>query len=299
MPRGALQFGGHKASTRAALFLVVMLVLAACSSDPVVPRPEFEAPRPTTTSTTTVAVTTTIPSEILDLINGVGMTEEARAVFLASDPKIEDAATFARSCDDLSTTGEDRAHTHGCFVNGKIHMRAVGAKEIADLIYVVAAHELLHAVYARLSGPDRFTLNAELESLREALPLLRERLKAYSAAGPIGAETHSLAGSEFGDLPAPLESRFTRYFDREKVLRAFRRALGDREQEIRRVRFSVTDLDAEIGRMRIQLQAYEAAGDVDAYNTAVEPYNALVVERNRQAQTLNDQIQAYNRLISA
>lgn len=294
----ALHCAGWRWRRRCAPAVVFLALAVACSSEPEPAQVARSKPPVTAAATTSVATTTTVPSELLDLIDGVGMTQAGREIFLASDPKVEDPTTFARSCDELSETADEKAHTHGCFTRGRIHLRAVGSSEIADLIYVVAAHELLHAVYSQLDSAERASVDAQLETLRRTTPLLRERLQAYSAADAV-AEAHSIAATELSTLPEGLDAYYGRYIDRDKVAAAYDTALGRRDREIRRLRSEVADLDSRVDSERARLDALEAAGDIDAFNAAVVPFNELVAERNRQAETLNTLVQTYNRLIAA
>lgn len=250
-------------------------------------------------STFPATTTTSLPEELEALVEGAGMTAEGRAAFLGATPRIEDPATFDVSCAGLKTGEEGRAHTHGCVADGVIHLRQIGDPEIADLINVVAAHELLHVVYGTLESSEREAIDAELEKLRARNAALRERLKAYDDGEDLENELHSVAGSEFADLSVALEDHYGRYFDRAKVLGAYQAALGDRDREIRRLRATVAELDARVDTARLNLEQLETAGDVEAFNAAVDPFNALVAERNRSATLLNDLVEEYNRLIGS
>lgn len=287
------------ATIRIAIVTIAMVgtVLAACSAPPA-SRPPSTTGRPPPPPSTVMVTTTTIPGELVPLIEAIAMTDLGRRTFLAASPRIEGPTLFAENC-DATTPVKDGAHTHGCFVGGTIHLRAIGAAEVADLIDVVAAHELLHAVYAGLSVDEKATIDGALNAVRDRTPRLRERLKAYSTGDDLAAELHSVAGTEFSDLPAALEAHYSQYFDRAKVVAAYARALGDRDRAIRGLRSKVTALDEQVDAMRRQLDDLESKGDIDAFNAAVEPFNRLVAERNESARTLNARVQEYNRLIAA
>ncbi len=170
-----------------------MALAAACSSTPVDrvgPPVEPTSALPNSVPSTSAAPTTTttppVPADVADLAATTTMTERARRIFLAAIPAIENATTFAASCGvdtRADSPGEPRTHTQGCYVAGRIHLLAPDRAEARDLLYVVAAHELLHAVYASLGPADRARIDAELAAARAGNVRLEERLKPYGA-GP-------------------------------------------------------------------------------------------------------------------
>jgi hypothetical protein len=211
---------------------------------------------------------------------------------------VEDTATLAQSCGTVdAAAGPDGTHTFGCLVDGTIHLRSFAQPEVRDLVYVVAAHELLHVVYARLSRSERAVLDVELEAARRGNALLEERLEVYAEVAEDGPnEVHSVLGTEFAGLSPALETHYGRYFDRALVLSVFRRTLGDREDQIRALKASIEQMEADLDAIQAELDAYEAAGDFDAYNEAVARFNALVGEHNAAVRRVNALVDEDNRL---
>lgn len=280
-----------------------MLVLtAACSTEPAFDDAGlFPA---TTLPATTVAPTTTttepLPADVADLAAATTMTERARRIFLAARPAIEDAPTFAGNCGvDGPTDGAgSKTHTAGCFVAGRIHLLAPDQAEARALLYVVAAHELLHAVYSSLGPAERARIDAELEAARPGNVRLEERLKPYAGLPTLTNEIHSILGSEFDGLSPALEAHYAQYFsDRSAVVAARQRTLGAREEEIARLRAEVDDLDDRIETLRATLISQRAAGDIRAYNASVDVFNGLINRYNTSIDTLNAKIEEYNGLL--
>ena len=181
----------------------LVLALAAACSTGAVDRAD-PVPQATTASTTTVAPTTTttttvpVPADVQDLAVATTMTERARRMFLAARPAVEDAATFAASCgtnNSGDTATESRTHTQGCYVGGRIHLLTPDRAEARGLLYVVAAHELLHAVYGSLGPAERARIDAELHAARSGNQRLEERLKPYGSSPTLINEIHSILGS--------------------------------------------------------------------------------------------------------
>ncbi len=242
------------------------------------------------------------------------MTAEARTLFLDARPRIEAKMDLERNCSNKSG-----AHTLGCFLVVKecrtgsssgcslktqIHLLQIDRPDARDLIYVSAAHEMLHAAYEQLPANDRLQVDRQLEA---ALPLLDQcrvdtNLGAY--ADRVGAdkmsELHSVLATEFATLPPGLQSHFNRYFsNRQLVVSAHDRTLGDREQEICALRSRLDQLEGQIATLRRQLQQLRSADSVRAYNALVPRVNALVRDQNRAAETHNRRVREYNRLLES
>lgn len=273
--------------------MAVAFAVAGCSADGPSARMGSGAPP-------TVATTTTVPvnPELEDIVEGAGMTDEGRRLFLAASPVVEDADTLAQSCAEVdATTGPDGSHTFGCLIDGRIHLRNFTEPQVNDLIYVVAAHELLHVVYGRLSRSERLTLDPLLDAARVNNGILGERLEVYAAVNEdTPNEIHSLLGTEFSHLDPALEAHYAQYFDRARVLAAFQRTLGDREDEIRALKASIATMETRLDEIQAQLDAQQAAGDVEGYNASVDRFNALVREHNDAVRRVNALVDEDNRL---
>jgi hypothetical protein len=236
---------------------------------------------------------------IEDLMVSTGMTPLARRIFTRARPHIEDTATLADSCAEVvdAAPGSSGSHTYGCVADGAIHVRAFTRPEVRDLIYVSAAHELLHVVYAQLARTERASLDVELDAARAANPLLEERLEVYKSAGEDSPdEVHSLLGTEFAGLSPTLEAHYAKYFDRKLVLDAFRRSLGEREDEIRALQSQVDDLERRLTDLKATMDAQEQGGNLRAYNANVARYNDLVEEHNAAVALSNQKVDDYNHL---
>ena len=280
-----------------------MALTAACSTppgdraDPSVPATAVEPVTTTAPTTTTVPV----PDDIRDLAATTTMTERARRIFLAASPTIEDATTFAANCgivNQAESGSEPRTHTQGCYVAGRIHLLAPDRPEARELLYVVAAHELLHAVYAFLGPAERSRIDAELQAARPGNQRLEERLKPYGTSPTLINEVHSILGSEFESVSPTLEAHYAQFFaDRATVVAARQRTLGSREAEIARLRADIDGLDARISALKETQEELRAANDIRSYNANVAVINGLIGRYNDQIDALNARIEEYNGLL--
>ena len=258
---------------------------------------------------------TSTSGPIADLMAKTTMTDEARGLFLAAEPRIEARADLQRHC--RNTSG---SHTLGCFlllrecrtVGGvpsscsrktEIHLLRIERPDLADLIYVSASHEMLHAAYEEIPPAERRRLDRELEA---ALPRLDQCMVAsnlgpYATRNPAErlSELHSVLATEFADLPTGLRTHYSRYFfDRLRVVQAHDRTLGGREMEICRLRAQLDQLAAQITAGRQQLQRLRSRGQVQAYNAQVPGFNALVTLHNQVAATHNRRVRDYNQILA-
>jgi hypothetical protein len=290
---------------RWSLVLVVVALATGCTTpaaDRATPGP---SPAPPTTAAPTTTTTTTAPvaPDVADLMAGTTMTDRARRTFLAADPAVEDVATFARNCGvdpQPGSSSEPRTHTQGCYANGRIHLLAPDRPEAHDLLYVVAAHELLHAVYADLGPADRARIDAAVEAARVGNDRLEERLKPYGTTPTLDNEIHSILGSEFDGLSPVLEAHYAQFFANRAVLVADRqRTLGAREDEMRRLKADIADLDSRINALKDGQDALRAARDIATFNANVAVINGLISRYNAEVDTLNARIDDYNSLLGA
>lgn len=267
--------------------MALALLAAGCASPP---QAELGSPPVTVT-------TAPVDPSIEDLMSGAGLTTVGRRMFLAARPQLEDPAILARECARPDTAAEPSStHTYGCVIRGQIHVRTFDNPEVHDLKYVVAAHELLHVVYAQLPPSQRLRLNDELAAARSGNDRLEDRLKVYAeTADDTPNEVHAVLGTEFGDLPATLEAHFGLYFDRTAVLGKFRSTLGEREDELRRLEASINEMDARLKTMAARLDTLRGA-NVTAYNAGVAEYNALVRQHNATIRQYNTLLAEYKRL---
>ncbi|PPF80746.1 hypothetical protein C5B96_10695 [Subtercola sp. Z020] len=168
-----------------------------------------------------VAVWHYVPSPaITQMADDSGMNDEGRFYFYASSPTVESAADFQSVCGSST----DDFVLLGCYTGSSIHVFNVSDARLSGIRGVTAAHEMLHAVYARLSDSDRSDLDRALEAQYETVkddPDLAARMLSYATTEPgeRDNELHSIFGTEVASLSPELEAHYAKYFgDRSKVV---------------------------------------------------------------------------------
>lgn len=156
------------------------------------------------------------------------MTDEGRFLFFASRPEIAPAAEFDAQCGIEQSLG-----AIGCY---RPDFRTIFLYDLGpgfeSVEQVTAAHELLHAVWDRLSNAERDALEPLLEAeaaKRADDPEWVALMAHYEAIEPGERvnELHSFVGSEFADISPELEAHYARYFDDRDALVALSSSTAD------------------------------------------------------------------------
>lgn len=225
-------------------------------------------------------------AQIESLATQATMTEEGRKYFYRADPQInQDRTTLAQNCriEDQETI------ELGCYLsNNYIYLLEIKQPELEQQMAVTAAHEMLHAVYDRLSVRERNELNAQLREAAANInnPKLQERLKDYGQLEPgeEDNELHSILGTEFGGLPPGLEAHYAKYIsNRAQVV-----ALSDQfNKTFDGLRAEISDLDRQIQATRARMEVLKQRNQIDAYNSLVPGINADITIYNSKVDLYN------------
>jgi hypothetical protein len=258
--------------------------------------------------------------EVIGFADQVTMTRSARRLFGANAPQVVDKVEFQRDC----PTGQDQfTYVLGCQGDSRIFLLRVDRPDLAAIMPVTAAHEMLHAAYAELAPRERRRIDRLLDEAFEASAdqRLRDTLAEYAVAEPGQRhnELHSILPTEVAELSPALERYYERYFDdRGAIVTAFNGYQGvfdalqaqydQLSAEAAAIEAQLTDLEpragaagaeadrlaGEIDRLRRQGRFEESNGLVDAQNAAVNlanelagRYNDLVAEYNVKVEALN------------
>lgn len=258
------------------------------------------------------------PAAVAQLATEDGMTPYARKVFYVNHPALENKAAF-KQC----TSSGEQTIVLGCyhgFQNG-IFVLTVDDPRLEGVEQVTAAHEMLHAVYDRLSKKDRTEIDRQLRDYYEhglQDERVRQTVDAYRSSEPneLTNEMHSIFGTEVADLPPALEKYYTRYFSDRRLVTSYaaqyQGEFTSRRDAIKAYDAQLTALKAQIESLEADLTARQKALDADsarlqqlrssnvqAYNAAVPGYNASVNAYNAAAGQAKALISKYNQIVAA
>lgn len=269
--------------------------------------------------------TPAVSATIANYVDRMYMTDSTATLFLSTDPVIVNVSTLNSECSDAIT--EPGSGLLGCYTSypSRIFLLDLTDGRVTDAEPVVAAHEMLHAVwYQVLTSTERATLTAQMTDYFDSLPTkhyLRQRLQGYINSDPssLPTELHSILGSEAKTLPAELETYYSRFFtNRQKVVsladktfgyiyrlsveleEEFAR-LGDMSSEISSTRPVVNAANEELSRVIAEFNdavnsgAYSTQAEYDAARADVEAFRMQV---NRDLDAFNALIEEYNTAVA-
>lgn len=218
--------------------------------------------------------------EILRLTESLQLTDTGRRVFFATRPTLDASQRFNEQCADVEHS-ED-GHILGCYTRDSIHLFKVTDDRLSGIVEVTAAHELLHAAWARLGDGERARLTETLTQLYGELagedPALADRMSVYSSlsSDAFANELHSVLGTEVRELPDWLEDHYARWFRDRGIILDYFDAYHSIFEEIQA---RADELQEQLAALRESVEARR-----DAYDSAVARFNADVEEFNRRNQ---------------
>ncbi len=261
----------------------------------------------------------TPPAAVVQLANDDTMNAYTRHLFYLNRPRLLSNVTAFRSyCPE-----DKRTIVLGCYHPGQngIFIYAVHDASLAGIQQVTAAHEVLHAVYARLSGSARARLDSELQAFY-AHGLTNTNVKAevalYKQTEPnsVYDEMSCTFGTELTQLPPDLTAYYAQYFsNRQKIvgyesqyraqfvtkqqqIDSYDAQLSGMKQQIDEQQASLTAESVSLNEQKTQLQRLSTAQQISAYDAVAASYNRLVDTYNAGIAQLQQRVAAYNQLVS-
>lgn len=154
---------------------------------------------------------------VMSIRDDLDLTPAGEYLFNASRPELQQASTFNDSCGQKSETNNPIL---GCYVRQSIYVYDVTNKKLSGIEETTAAHELLHAVYERMSPSEQEQIDALVMQAYQKVktPELEKRMAYYqkSEPGEEANELHSILGTEFSNLGGKLEAHYGTYFKTRK-----------------------------------------------------------------------------------
>ncbi|MBR6965417.1 hypothetical protein IKH83_03865 [Candidatus Saccharibacteria bacterium] len=204
----------------------------------------------------------------------LNLTDAGDLIFKATNPTLDESQAFNSSCQSF-----DQAVTIlGCYTDGNIHVYDVKSDELDGIVEATVAHEMLHAVWARLSEDERSSLTEDLKTVFKNNYGRLSVVNDYADDVKFD-ELFARAGTEIRDIPENLEKVYSRYFTNRSAIvskyERFRAVFDELADEIE-------TLSSEIENLRTKIDA-----DVKSYKERVASFNAAAAEFNDCANTTN------------
>lgn len=147
-------------------------------------------------------------NEILVIRDKLQLTGRGEFLFNAARPALNEAAEFNRNC----RKDEGEVAVLGCYVAGNIYVYDIDAAELDGIRELTVAHELLHAVWERMSDDEKVALVEPLtRTFEKNQAFLGEEIDTYDVSEK-QEELYVRVGTEVKDLPEALEKHYAEIF---------------------------------------------------------------------------------------
>lgn len=210
-------------------------------------------------------------AQIEELAQQLELTETGRRIFFATRPQVDTARDFETHCPVEAEV------VLGCYYRDRIFVYEVTDERLAGTVESTTAHELLHALYARMEPAEETRVDALVADYVADLPdddATRAIIETYPDEQHAD-EWHSRLATSFETLPAALETHYAQIFGDRQLIVAF-----DKES-----RAQIDDYTARIEQLSAELDA--ASADLTArsaaYDADIATLNADIASFNQRA----------------
>lgn len=211
-------------------------------------------------------------SEMVRIRSDLQLTERGEFLFNASQPTLNGSAEFNSYCREDGT----EIAVLGCYAEGNIYVYNIESAELNGIRELTTAHELLHAVFARMSDDEKASLKPSLERvLAENQAVLEEDLNTYAASQQF-EELYVRAGTEIANLPADLEKHYAEIFkDQDKIAAyydSYITVFRTLEAEMDSLKAEMEELNTTIGQKTAEYEqrADQLQASVVSFNSCAE-----------------------------
>lgn len=219
------------------------------------------------------------PSEPLKSIeSSLSLTSLGDRIFRASMPSLEsDHNSFEKSC--YSEEDSPEASVLGCFTDEKIFVYEISSEELAGVVESTSAHELLHAIYSRLSSSEHTSLTPVLEEVYSSAPdEFRNSIELYPDSQRL-EEIYVRSGTQLRDLPDSLEAHFKNYFEnRDKIVAFYDSYIAP----FTAIKNTLSSLESELSSLKSEIDAESASysSRSDAFLASANAFNSCASTPN-------------------
>lgn len=257
----------------------------------------------------------TPPDKVMELATETTMQPSMRRLFYVFRPSLEDKGSFNSHC-----RSDEKTIVLGCYIDRQgIYLLDVKDSRLDGVEQVTAAHETLHAAYARLGSDEKKKIDAMTNAAFLGLTdqRVKDNIELYRKQNPaiVPNELHSILGTEVRILSVDLENYYRRYFtDRGRVVsfsEQYEKAFTERKnqvaaydaqlvamsQQIKALQSSLEAQTEALQNERNRMDALRSSDQISAYNAAVPGYNAKVKNYNQTIDSLSALVEKYNEIV--
>lgn len=231
------------------------------------------------------------------------LTGAGEFLFNAAQPELNAAEEFNENC----RNDESEIAVLGCYTAGNIYVYNIDAAELKGIRELTAAHELLHAKWARMSNDEKVALVEPLTRTFDANQFLADEINSYDVSEK-QEELYVRAGTEVKDLPAALEKHYAEIFGNQDAvvdfynsyITVFREIKAQMEELTNEMETLRAEIDGKTANYEAELAALEV--DIANFNSCAETagcFNSewefhvkrnILVARENNLNALNNEI---------
>ena len=255
--------------------------------------------------------------EFSTIESAVDLTDSGKIILRATHPSLESRDEFNKNCD----SHDEEISVLGCYTNNRIYIYNVNSDSLKGIKESTLAHELLHAVWERMSSSEKNDLSLKLTDVyndEKYHALLAKDLENYDDTNRLN-ELHSRIGTEIADLPSELETHYAKYFKNQDEIVGFYNSYITPFNELET---KIKDLSAKLESMNTEIDektksyyadAEKLSADIDEFNNCANTAgcyateyafrvarNDLIARRDALEgvyENINNMINEYNNLV--
>ena len=153
-------------------------------------------------------------AEMATIRTKLKLTGQGEFIFNAAQPELNDAADFNENC----RQDETEVAVLGCYTLGNIYVYDIKDARLDGIRELTAAHELLHAFWAKMDNGERERLQPILNQVyKNNLAILKDDIETYAESERL-EEIFVRAGTEIKELPIELEEIYARVFENQDAV---------------------------------------------------------------------------------
>ncbi len=213
--------------------------------------------------------------EVAAIKEKLNLTGEGELIFNASQPTLESREVFNEHCNSHN----QEVSVLGCYTDRQIFLYDIRTDELPGVVESTAAHELLHAIWERLSSSEKDTIKTELDQVYlDSYDLLSKDLEVYDSEDWTD-ELYVRAATQIKKLPDSLEEHYAKYFNDQDAIVAY---YDSYITPFRKLEEEMKTLEKELDDLNVEISA-----KTSEYESRANSLSAAVDEFNNCANTLN------------
>lgn len=207
-------------------------------------------------------------AEVAAIEEKLNLTDSGKLIFNASEPVLESREDFNEHCN----SHKKEVSTLGCYTNRKIYLYDIKTDELPGIVESTAAHELLHAIWSRLSTSEQNSIKPKLDKVySDNYDMLSKDLEVYDS-DEVTDELYVRIATQIADLPNDLEEHYAKYFKDQDAVVAY---YDSYITPFRKLEAEMETLEKELEDLGVTIdqKTAEYESRADALSTAVDEFN--------------------------